>query len=46
MREFVVSVGHEDSVKAPFWQMRVVWVTVNNVDIPLMVQKCSDPQKC
>ena len=38
MPKFVVSVGDEDGVNLPFRQMRVVLITVNNVNIASMVQ--------
>lgn len=42
MQKFVVSVRHKDRIDLPFWQMRVVRVTVNNVNVALMAQACSD----
>ena len=46
MHELVVGVGYEDGVNLPFWQMQVVCVSVNNMNVALMAQECSDPQKC
>ena len=45
MREFVVSIRHENRIYPPFCQMWVIRLTVDNVDVTLMAQKCSDPQK-
>jgi hypothetical protein len=45
VHEFVVSIGYENGVNPPLWQMRVLLVTSNNVHVALMVQSCSDPKK-
>ncbi len=45
VHEFVVRVGHEDCVNLPFWQVRIVLVTVNNVNVMLMAKECPNPQK-
>jgi hypothetical protein len=38
MREFVVRVRDEHGINLPFWQVRVVWVSENNLNIILLAQ--------
>jgi hypothetical protein len=43
VHEFVISVCDKDGINLPFWQTRVFWVTVNNMNVTPMTQACSDP---
>ena len=43
MYKLVVGVRHKDSIDLTFGQMRVVRLTVNNLNVTPMAQKGSDP---
>lgn len=45
MSELVISVRHQDSIDPAFRQMRVVRLTVNNLNVTPMAQEGSDPKK-
>lgn len=45
MHELVVGVRHKHSIELAFLQMRVVRLTVKNLNVPLMAQEGSDPEE-